>query len=165
MRKQSAPAQGYADDIKMGGARYVQWNMALYDDEVLWVVPYSHNRLNTAKENAQLATDDCAPLPGSIQVKLAAGDDAVVYILPLLHWASTYSTRCFGAACPHGGFSEFAHYPVGLQSYYVHLLHPEAHAGDVPPMMGLASAREDHRTDRASSACSLDRRRGLHSGT
>ena len=98
MRKQSAPAQGYADDIKMGGARYVQWNMALYDDEVLWVVPYSHNRLNTAKENAQLATDDCAPLPGSIQVKLAAGDDAVVYILPLLHWASTYSTRCFGAA-------------------------------------------------------------------
>ena len=58
----------------MGGARYVQWNMALYDDEVLWVVPYSHNRLNTAKENAQLATDDCAPLPGSIQVKLAAGD-------------------------------------------------------------------------------------------
>ena len=33
-------------------------DMALYDDEVLYVVPGSHARLNTAEENAQLADDD-----------------------------------------------------------------------------------------------------------
>lgn len=119
----AAPIQGYAEDIARGGARYVQWNMALYDDEVLWVVPGSHNRLNTAGENAQMAIDDSVPLPGAIQVRLRAGD-AAVYILPLLHWASNYSTVL--RRCPHGGFAEFSHYP-GLSSY-VHTLQPTAQA-------------------------------------
>ena len=51
--------------------------MALYDDEVLYVVPGSHARLNTAEENAQLAEDDSVPLPNSVQTKLNAGDAAV----------------------------------------------------------------------------------------
>ena len=116
-----APMQGYADDILEGGARYVQWNMALYDDEVLYVVPGSHVRLNTPEENAQLAMDDSVPLPGAVQAKLRAGD-AVVYILPLLHWASDYSTKFRRTV--HGGFSEFSYYP-GLDSY-LHTLSPTA---------------------------------------
>ena len=51
--------------------------MALYDDEVLFVVPGSHARLNTAEENAQLAEGDSVPLPNSVQTKLNAGDAAV----------------------------------------------------------------------------------------
>ena len=46
-----APLQGYVDDIIENGPRYVQWNLCLYDDHVLWVIPGSHARLNTAREN------------------------------------------------------------------------------------------------------------------
>jgi hypothetical protein len=35
----SAPMQGYADENLQSGGRYVQWNLSLYDDDVLWVVP------------------------------------------------------------------------------------------------------------------------------
>ena len=45
----TAPLQGYIDDILEGGPRYVQWNIPLYDDSVLWVIPGSHLRLNTPK--------------------------------------------------------------------------------------------------------------------
>ena len=70
---------------------------------------------------AQLAMDDSVPLPGAVQAKLRAGD-AVVYILPLLHWASDYSTKVRRTV--HGGFSEFNYYP-GLDSY-LHTLSPTA---------------------------------------
>ena len=46
-----APLQGYAEDIIENGPRYVQWNIPLYDDDVLWVVPGSHNRFNTEQED------------------------------------------------------------------------------------------------------------------
>jgi hypothetical protein len=36
----------------------MHWNVALYDDEVLWVVPGSHLRPNTDEENRQLAAVD-----------------------------------------------------------------------------------------------------------
>ena len=35
----TAPLQGYIDDIIEGGPRYIQWNIPLYDDSVLWDVP------------------------------------------------------------------------------------------------------------------------------
>ena len=35
----TAPLQAYIDDIIENGPRYVQWNIPLYDDNVLWVVP------------------------------------------------------------------------------------------------------------------------------
>ena len=62
-----APLQGYVDDIIENGPRYVQWNLPLYDDDVLWVVPGSHNRFNTAEENEQLIKAPCVPLHSGVQ--------------------------------------------------------------------------------------------------
>jgi len=112
----AAPLQGYTDDILENGPRYVQWNLPLYDDSVLWVVPGSHNRFNTAEENAALNADPRRPLPGAIQVHLKAGD-GVPYILPLLHWGSRYNAQMRRTI--HGGFSEFSHYED--LSYLEHL--------------------------------------------
>jgi ectoine hydroxylase-related dioxygenase (phytanoyl-CoA dioxygenase family) len=119
----------YAEDILSGGARYIQWNMALYDDEVLFVVPGSHVCPNTAEENAQLAREhggpNRAPLPHAVQTHLEAGD-AAVYILPLLHWAHDYSSARFRRTI-HGGFAEFSYYP-GLGDY-LPTLSPAAQVG------------------------------------
>ncbi len=100
----TAPLQGYADDFLENGPRYVQWNLPLYDDNVLWVVPGSHARLNTAEENAALNSDARTPVPGAVQTHLAAGD-GVAYILPLLHWGSRYNARMRRTI--HGGFAEY----------------------------------------------------------
>ena len=111
-----APLQGYVDDIIENGPRYVQWNVPLYDDDVLWVVPGSHRRFNSEAENQQLQKDIRAPLASGVQTQLNAGD-GVVYILPILHWGSNYSTK--KRRTIHGGFSAFAHYPD--LSYLEHL--------------------------------------------
>ena len=103
----TAPLQGYNDDILENGPRYVQWNLPLYDDSVLWVAPGSHVRFNTAAENAALNKDASTPLPGAIQTHLAAGD-GVAYILPLMHWGSRYNANMRRTI--HGGFSEFPTY-------------------------------------------------------
>jgi hypothetical protein len=100
----TAPLQGYIDDIVEGGPRYIQWNIPLYDDSVLWVSPGSHLRFNTEEENRRLLVDPRVPLPGAIQTHLRAGD-GVAYILPVLHWGSNYSTRLRRTV--HGGFSTF----------------------------------------------------------
>lgn len=102
-----APLQAYAEDIAEAGPRYVQWNLSLYDDDVLWVVPGSHLRPNTEDENRQLIEDNHAPLDRGVQTHLEAGD-GVVYILPILHWGSNYSTRL--RRCIHGGFSVYTSY-------------------------------------------------------
>ena len=102
-----SPLQGYTDDIAESGPRYVQWNLSLYDDDVLWVVPGTHLRINSAEENRQLLKDRTAPMPGGVQTHLRAGD-GVAYILPILHWGSNYSTRL--RRCIHGGFSTFTEY-------------------------------------------------------
>ena len=104
----TAPLQGYIDDIVETGPRYVQWNIPLYDDEVLWVVPGSHLRINTDQENNQLLANPRVPLPDGIQTRLKAGD-GVVYILPILHWGSNYSTKMRRTI--HGGFSNHTQYP------------------------------------------------------
>lgn len=98
----TCPTMAYADDILETGPRYVQWNIPLYDDDVLWVVPGSHIRPNTDEENASMRRDLCAPVPGGVQTRLNAGD-GVAYILPLLHWGSNYSTR--KRRTLHGGFA------------------------------------------------------------
>ena len=103
-----APLQAYAEDIIENGPRYVQWNIPLYDDNVLWVVPGSHIRFNTEEEDEQLRQDPRVPLPSGVQTYLKAGD-GVAYILPILHWGSNYSTRLRRTI--HGGFSTFTHYP------------------------------------------------------
>jgi len=116
----SSPVMGYAEDILDNGPRYVQWNLSLYDDDVLWVVPGSHVRCLTSDENAQLERDAQAPLSSGVQTHLKAGD-GVAYILPILHWASNYSTRMRRTI--HGGFSMFTHYP---NLSYLKQLSPQA---------------------------------------
>ncbi len=87
-----APMRLLELDMLENGPRYVQWNIALYDDDVFWAVPGSHRRLNTPKENQQLLADDHAPLTGGGPIKLKAGD-GVVYVNFLLHWGSNYSRK------------------------------------------------------------------------
>ena len=48
-----APLCGLQQDMLANGPALLQWNVALYDDDVLWVVPGSHRRRNTGAENAQ----------------------------------------------------------------------------------------------------------------
>ena len=86
----------------------MQWNIALYDDNVLWVVPGSHRRLNTDVENRALSDNPRRALPGGIPVELNAGD-AVVYINYMLHWGSNYSAGMRRTI--HGGHSIFPYYP------------------------------------------------------
>ena len=103
----NAPLQAYADDILETGPRYVQWNLPLYDDNVLYVVPGSHIRPNTDEENESIGRNPRAPVPGCVQTHLAAGD-GVAYILPILHWGSNYSTKM--RRTMHGGFARLTHY-------------------------------------------------------
>ena len=112
----TAPLQGYIDDILEGGPRYVQWNIPLYDDNVLWVVPGSHVRYNTEEENELMLADPCQPLPNGVQTYLEAGD-GVVYILPILHWGSNYSPRLRRTI--HGGFC--THTAIDDPSFLKHL--------------------------------------------
>ena len=67
-----APLAGLQADMLANGPGLVQWNIALYDDDVLWIVPGSHCRLNTAQENRELLEDRRAPLSNGMQVKLKA---------------------------------------------------------------------------------------------
>ena len=87
-----APLAGLQTDMLANGPGSVQWNIPLYDDDVLWIVPGSHRRLNTARENGELLKDPRAPLSSGMQVKLEAGD-GVMYINTNLHWPSNYSTK------------------------------------------------------------------------
>ena len=100
-----APIRLLQLDMLENGPRYLQWNIPLYDDDVLWVVPGSHRRVNTAEENEELLKDRCAPLTGGIPVELNAGD-GVVYINFLLHWGSNYSSKLRRTL--HGGHSIFS---------------------------------------------------------
>lgn len=131
----TAPLQGYIDDIVETGPRYVQWNIPLYDDSVLWVVPGSHLRLNTVVENEVMGADPCQPLPGGVQTHLEAGD-GVVYILPILHWGSNYSTLLRRTV--HGGFS--THTGIDELSFVEHLSKEAADA-----FGGLAQQTTDMR--------------------
>lgn len=112
----TAPLQGYIDDILEAGPRYIQWNIPLYDDSILWVVPGSHIRLNTSEENVVMGEDPRQPLPGGVQTHLEAGD-GVVYILPILHWGSNYSTLLRRTV--HGGFA--THTGIDDLSFVQHL--------------------------------------------
>ena len=103
----TAPLQGYLDDIAENGPRYLQWNIPLYDDDVLWVVPGSHLRPNSGTENRQILEDPLQPVSGGVQPRLNAGD-GVVYITPILHWGSNYSSR--KRRTLHGGYCNFTQY-------------------------------------------------------
>lgn len=86
------PLRGLEADLLENGPGFVQWNVPLYDDDVLWVVPRSHRRINTDQEDRELLANNRAPLSSGMPVRLRAGD-GVVYINALLHWGSNYSTK------------------------------------------------------------------------
>lgn len=130
----AAPLRNYNEDILENGPRYVQWNISLYADDVLWVVPGSHVRRNTEEENAQLRADPRVPLPNAVQTHLQPGD-GVVYILPILHWGSAYLAK--RRRCIHGGFARYAQ--DRDQSFLPHL----------SPSARGAFERWAERTDRA----------------
>ena len=90
--RRQAPLRGLQEDMLANTPASVQWNIPLYDDDVLWIVPGSHRRANTPDEDRQLAENRRVPLPDGMQVKLNAGD-GVVYSSMILHWLSNYSTK------------------------------------------------------------------------
>lgn len=81
------PVEAYYTDLLNNSPCYTQWNIALYDDDVFWLVPGSHRRFNTAAENQQLSISEHAPIGGGIPIGLRAGD-GIVYLTPILHWGS-----------------------------------------------------------------------------
>jgi ectoine hydroxylase-related dioxygenase (phytanoyl-CoA dioxygenase family) len=87
-----APLCGLQQDLLANAPGYLQWNIPLYDDDVLWVVPGSHRRPNTDAENRILGENPRRPLPGGVPVSLRAGD-GVVYTNTILHWGSNYSAK------------------------------------------------------------------------
>ena len=136
-----APLRHLQEDIIENGPRQLQWNIPLFDDSVLWVVPGSHRRLNTNEENAQLLKDPEAPLPGGVPVALNAGD-GVVYINRLFHWGSSYSPRLRRTL--HGGHSIFTHY---RETGFVRHLSPSAR-----DLFAEWSARSEANQDRTESS-------------
>jgi ectoine hydroxylase-related dioxygenase (phytanoyl-CoA dioxygenase family) len=87
-----APLEGMIANMTYHGPSYLQWNIALYEDRVFWIVPQSHRRVNTAAEIKHLKDKPRTPLPGGIPVKLGPGD-GVVYTHLLLHWGSNYTCK------------------------------------------------------------------------
>ncbi|TVY71296.1 hypothetical protein LSUE1_G005803, partial [Lachnellula suecica] len=69
---------------------HAQWNLALYDDESLIVVPGSHVRARTEKERK--AGPKEVGLPGEMRVKMRAGD-VVFYNNNILHRGAYESAR------------------------------------------------------------------------
>ena len=95
------------------GSGYAQWNIALYDDPILYVIPGSHRRLNSEVEALQLQSEGGtqSQLDGSVCAELKPGS-GVVYNSMLLHWGSKYTrsrkrrtlqlgVRSFGRFLPH----------------------------------------------------------------
>ena len=103
-----APMDALAADFMENGPRYTQWNVPMYDDSVLWVVPGSHRRRNTEQENAELINDRKASVTGGISVELNAGD-GVIYSNFLIHTGSNYTTKMRRTL--HGGHAIFGNEP------------------------------------------------------
>lgn len=144
----NAPLAGLQADMLANGPGSVQWNIPLYDDDVLWVVPGSHRRLNTARENRELLNDPRAKLSNCTQVRLKAGD-GVMYINTILHWPSNYSTWL--RRIIHLRYTSFGGrlYPYGSRFLwepgFVKHLSPEGQAG-FQRFIELAE-REDNRIE------------------
>ena len=111
-----APLDALTADLRENGPRYTQWNVPLYDDSVLWVIPGSHRRRNTEQENAELLKDRAGPVTGGIPVELNAGD-GVVYINYLNHTGSNYTTK--KRRTLHGGHAIYGAY--GELSFLEHI--------------------------------------------
>ena len=155
---EQTPLDGLQSDLVANAPGYVQWNIALYDDDVLWVVPGSHRRSDTEEQKRQLLADPCVPLPGSVQVKLKAGD-GVVYPNIIMHWGSIYGSklrrtihlgyRTFGGPIlPHVHFHHWDHslafterLPAHLRSSFAH--YAELHEREIVQIESVLRAIKD----------------------
>ena len=90
-----APLDGLQEDIRLNGPPYLQWNLPLYDDSYLHVIPRSHLRRNNEAESKLERRMGVVPLPGEITVDLKAGD-GLVYINGILHSATRTAMRSDG---------------------------------------------------------------------
>ena len=125
-----APLDGLQEDIRLNGPPYLQWNLALYDDSYLHVIPRSHLRRNNEAESKKERRMGVVPLPGEITVDLKAGD-GLVYINGILHSATPngddkrrtlhFGYQSFGAK----GFSHFF-LPATIGVEFVEYLSPQA---------------------------------------
>lgn len=107
-----APLDGLQEDILSNGPPYLQWHIALYDDDFLHVIPGSHRRRNNAEESKIERKMGVVPLPGAMQVDLKAGD-GVVYINCFLHSASPngdIKRRTFHGGYHSHGKHNFTHF-------------------------------------------------------
>ena len=155
---EQTPLDGLQMDLVANAPGYVQWNIALYDDDVLWIVPGSHRRSDTEEQKRQLLADPCVPLPGSVQVKLKAGD-GVVYPNIIMHWGSIYGSklrrtihlgyRTFGGPIlPHVHFHHWDHslafterLPAHLRSSFAH--YAELHEREIGQIESVLRAIKD----------------------
>ncbi|MCY3761881.1 MAG: phytanoyl-CoA dioxygenase family protein [Gemmatimonadetes bacterium] len=131
--REQAPLCGLQDDLMANGPGYVQWNIALYDDDVFWLVPGSHRQPTDEEQRRQLLTDPTSRLRDGIPMDLKAGD-GVVYPNVVMHWGSFYSSRLRRTL--HLGFrsfgsgifpyAHFTHWDMGLG--FTRHLSPQARA-------------------------------------
>ena len=112
---EQAPLSGSQQSLMENGPGYVQWNIALYDDAVLWILPESHKHPSTEAQRQQLLLDPKLQLSGGVPVRLEAGD-GVVYPNLMMHWGSIYRSRLRRTI--HMGYRSFS----GPTLPYVHQL-------------------------------------------
>lgn len=125
-----APLDGLQEDIRRNGPPYLQWNLALYDDSYLHVIPRSHLRRNNEAESKKERRMGVVPLPGEITVNLNAGD-GVVYINGILHSATPNAEqkrRTLHFGYQSFGARGFAHFflPATMGVEFVEHLSPRA---------------------------------------
>lgn len=131
--REQAPLRGLQDDLMANGPGYLQWNIALYDDDVFWLVPGSHRQPTDEEQRRQLLTDPTSRLRDGIPMELKAGD-GLLYPNVVMHWGSFYSSRLRRTL--HLGFRSFGsdifpyahstHWDMGLG--FTRHLSPQARA-------------------------------------
>ena len=125
-----APLDGLQEDIRLNGPPYLQWNLPLYDDSYLHVIPGSHLRRNNEAESKKERRMGVVPLPGEIIVDLKAGD-GVVYINGILHSATPNGDdkrRTLHFGYQSFGAKGFVHFflPATMGVEFVEHLSPQA---------------------------------------
>ena len=112
---EQAPLSGMQADLMANAPGYVQWNIALYEDDVFWILPESHKQPTNEAQRRQLMLDPKVPLQGGIPVELQPGD-GIVYPNLMMHWGSQYTSRMRRTI--HLGYRSFGGH---IFSYHHHL--------------------------------------------
>ena len=112
---EQAPLSGMQADLMANAPGYVQWNIALYEDDVFWILPESHKQPTNEAQRRQLMLDPKVPLEGGVPVELQPGD-GIVYPNLMMHWGSKYTSRMRRTI--HLGYRSFG---GQIFSYHHHL--------------------------------------------